>query len=77
MLGKPDTKEWRNGFDKNRVIPVAKNGNISPHQALLDLYKLIATTPGIEKQILRGDIALSDLPSLEETVAALSRTRLK
>ncbi len=77
LLGKPDTKEWRAGFDQNRVIPVAKNGNIYPHRALLDLYKLMATTPGIEKQILRERIALSDLPSLEETVEALSHTKLK
>lgn len=75
LLGKPDTGKWRDAFAENKSIPVPKNGYIHPHWALLDLYKLMATTPGIEKVILDEDMDLCDIPSLEETVEVLSQAK--
>ena len=72
LESKPDTKRWREIFLENNAVPVSKAGRIFPHWALLDLYKLMAATPGIEAQILRKQTSLSDLPTLEETIDTLS-----
>jgi len=73
LKGKPDTKAWKDIFAENEVVPIPKGERIFPHWALLDLYKLMVTTHGIESQILRKGVSLSDLPSLDETVDILGR----
>ena len=64
LQGKPDRKGWRDLFAENDAVPIPKNGRVFPHWALLDLYKLMATAPEIERQILYKGVSLSDLPSL-------------
>jgi len=73
LKGKPDTKAWRDIFAENEAVPIPKGERIFPHWALIDLYKLMAATPGIESQILYKGVSLSDLPSLDETVEILGR----
>jgi hypothetical protein len=76
LQGKPDTEGWREVFAFNKAVPIPKGERIFPHWALLDLYKLMMTSPGIESQILYEGFSLSDLPSLDETTEILRRDQL-